>query len=61
MKKKERKEINIQLIPIYIPDAEFQEKKNRDTKPNCKNGSERSQKRTLRGNKEFRCSISSCS
>jgi hypothetical protein len=24
---KRKKEINIQLIPIYIPDAEFQEKK----------------------------------
>jgi hypothetical protein len=24
---KRKKEINIQLIPVYIPDAEFQEKK----------------------------------
>jgi hypothetical protein len=25
--KKQKKEVNIQLIPIYIPDAEFQERK----------------------------------
>jgi hypothetical protein len=26
-KKTKKKEINIQLIPIYVPDAEFQERK----------------------------------
>jgi hypothetical protein len=26
-KKKQKEEINIQLIPIYVPDAEFQVKK----------------------------------
>lgn len=27
MKRKQKKEISIELIPIYIPDDEFQEKK----------------------------------
>ncbi len=37
-KKTKKKEIKIELIPVYVPDAEFQERKKRNSKSNRKNG-----------------------